>query len=113
MLTVASMDVICRFQEFHVAYIFIKMGNSPRPGVFALERSKDYGKTWQPWQYFADTPSDCNTFFGAGGFSDSISRDDSIICTTEYSRVVPLEGGEVCNLLVLLKSHDSSKDTFL
>ena len=39
-----------------MAYVFIKMGNSPRPGVFALERSTDFGDTWKPWQYFADTP---------------------------------------------------------
>lgn len=31
------------------------MGNSPRPGVWALERSTDNGKTYMPWQYFADT----------------------------------------------------------
>ena len=82
-------------QEFHVAYIFIKMANSPRPGVFALERSYDYGETWQPWQYFADTPTDCEQFFGDVGYSPSITRDDSVICSTDYSKVVPLEGGEV------------------
>ena len=71
------------------------MANSPRPGVFALERSNDDGKTWSVWQYFADTPSDCNTFFGREGYSQSIVRDDSVICATEYSKVVPLEGGEV------------------
>ena len=80
-----------------MAYVFIKMANSPRPGVFALERSTDNGQTWRPWQYFADTPSDCNAFFGRAGYSASIERDDSVICATEYSRVVPLEGGEVCN----------------
>jgi len=82
-------------QEFHVAYIFIKMANSPRPGVFALERSKDYGETWQAWQYFADTPADCEQFFGEAGYSRSITTDDSVICSTDYSKVVPLEGGEV------------------
>ena len=70
------------------------MANSPRPGVFALERSTDYGQTWEAWQYFADTLSDCRTFFG-DNFEEGITRDDSVICTTEYSRVVPLEGGEV------------------
>jgi len=84
-----------------VAYVFMKMGNSPRPGVFALERSKDHGKTWQPWQFFADTQSDCNVFFGRDGYSERIDRDDSVICATEYSKVVPLEGGEVCNPIVL------------
>ncbi|XP_034947491.1 laminin subunit alpha [Chelonus insularis] len=81
-------------QEFHVAYVFIKMGNSPRPGLWVLEKSKDYGKTWQPWQYFSDSASDCLTFFGVDSRTQ-ITRDDSVICTTEYSKIVPLEGGEI------------------
>jgi len=83
-----------------VAYIFIKMANSPRPGVFVLERSKDSGETWQPWQYFADTLADCEQFFGDAGYSRTITRDDSVICSTDYSSVVPLEGGEVCRVCV-------------
>lgn len=81
-------------QEFHVAYFLIKMANSPRPGVWALERSVDYGKTWKAWQYFADTESDCYDFFGVP-VTNKITRDDQVICTTEYSKIVPLEGGEV------------------
>jgi len=75
------------------------MANSPRPGVFALERSNDNGKTFQPWQYFADTPSDCETFFGRHGYSQRITSDDTVICTTEYTNVVPLEDGEVSQRL--------------
>ncbi|KAH0550044.1 laminin subunit alpha [Cotesia glomerata] len=81
-------------QEFHVAYVYIRMGNSPRPGLWVLEKSKDYGKTWQPWQYFSDSASDCITYFGVDSRMP-ISRDDSVICTTEYSKIVPLEGGEI------------------
>ncbi|XP_008557031.1 laminin subunit alpha [Microplitis demolitor] len=81
-------------QEFHVAYVYIRMGNSPRPGLWVLEKSKDYGKTWQPWQYFSDSASDCLTYFGVDSRTP-ITRDDSVICTTEYSKIVPLEGGEI------------------
>jgi laminin alpha 3/5 len=81
-------------QDFHVAYIYIKMANSPRPGVWALEKSVDHGQTFQPWQYFADTPSDCSNIF-ATPTTKSIARDDDVICTTQYSKVLPLEGGEV------------------
>ena len=74
------------------------MGNSPRPGVFALERSKDNGQTFKPWMYFADTPSDCVNFFDTPA-SSAIVADDTVLCTTSYSKVVPLENGEVmlCN----------------
>lgn len=81
-------------QEFHVAYVYIKMANSPRPGVWALEKSTDYGKTWSAWQYFSDTANDCLVYFGVDSHK-TITRDDSVICTTEYSQIVPLEGGEI------------------
>lgn len=38
-----------------MAYVFIRMANSPRPGVWALEKSMDKGVTFTPWQYFADS----------------------------------------------------------
>lgn len=82
------------FQEFHVAYVYIRMGNSPRPGLWVLEKSSDYGKTYTPWQYFSDSPADCDTYFGKESLQP-ISKDDSVICSTEYSKIVPLEGGEV------------------
>lgn len=81
-------------QEFHVAYVFIKMGNSPRPGVWTLERSRDFGQTYTPWQYFAETQADCIQYFGALSIQ-KISRDDSVICETKFSSIVPLEGGEI------------------
>ena len=85
------------FQEFHIAYVIIEMANSPRPGVWALEKSVDYGKTWEPWQYFADTPADCEVFFDTP-ISREITEDDQVICTSEMSKIVPLENGEVCTL---------------
>ncbi|ERL89440.1 hypothetical protein D910_06807 [Dendroctonus ponderosae] len=81
-------------QEFHVAYVYIYMANSPRPGLWVLEKSADYGKTYTPWQYFSDSPADCESYFGSETLQP-ITRDDSIICTTEYSKIVPLEGGEI------------------
>ncbi|CAF4748359.1 unnamed protein product [Pieris macdunnoughi] len=81
-------------QEFHVAYVFVRMGNSPRPGLWALEKSTDYGKTFKPWQYFSDSPQDCERYFGKTSLQP-ITSDDSVICSTEYSKIVPLEGGEI------------------
>ena len=76
------------------------MANSPRPSIFSLERSRDHGQTWQPWQYFADNPSDCFNFFGVKA-NERISSDDSVICTTQFSKVVPLENGEVRTIIFL------------
>ncbi|CAG9836790.1 unnamed protein product [Diabrotica balteata] len=96
-------------QEFHVAYVYIKMANSPRPGLWILEKSADYGKTFTPWQYFSDSPSDCETFFGKESLAP-IAKDNSVICTTEYSKIVPLEGGEIP--ISLLKKRPSANHYF-
>lgn len=96
-------------QEFHVAYVFIKMANSPRPGVWVLERSQNLGETWEPWQYFADTPSDCINFFGSHSLGP-ISADDTVICETKFSKVVPLEGGEI--VVSLLNDRPSANDFY-
>nr|ABY40628.1 alpha 3,4,5-laminin [Ciona savignyi] len=81
-------------QVFHVAYVLIKFANSPRAGTWVLEKSSDHGKSFQPWQYFANTDSDCYNLFGMDSLEE-ITRDDSVICTSDYSSVVPLENGEV------------------
>lgn len=43
----------CIPQVFHVAYVLIKFANAPRPDLWVLERSTDFGHTYQPWQFFA------------------------------------------------------------
>ena len=75
------------------------MGNSPRPDVWILERSNDFGSTWSPWQYFAPTKEDCVKFFGNSSL-EPITRDDSVTCVTKFSKIVPLENGEITVKLV-------------
>ncbi|VVC44657.1 Hypothetical protein CINCED_3A025090 [Cinara cedri] len=96
-------------QEFHVAYVVVKMGNSPRPGVWVLERSADHGQTYHPWQYFADTVADCESYFGTESIKP-ISADDSVICDTSVSKIVPLENGEI--FVKLLANRPSANNFF-
>ncbi|KHJ40539.1 laminin EGF-like protein [Trichuris suis] len=70
------------------------MANSPRPGLWVLERSTDHGKTYLPWQYFAETPAQCEEFFGPDSLQP-IMDDDSVICSTEYSQIIPLGNGQI------------------
>ncbi|XP_013000023.2 laminin subunit alpha-5 isoform X2 [Cavia porcellus] len=86
-------------QVFHVAYVLIKFANSPRPDLWVLERSTDFGHTYQPWQFFASSKRDCLERFGPRTL-ERITQDDDVICTTEYSRIVPLENGEIVVSLV-------------
>ncbi|XP_067833792.1 laminin subunit alpha-3 isoform X2 [Heptranchias perlo] len=86
-------------QLFHVAYVLIKFANSPRPDLWVLERSIDFGRTYNPWQYFAHSKRDCEVLFGTRAHG-RITRDDDVVCTTEYSRILPLENGEIVISLV-------------
>ncbi|KAK7503934.1 hypothetical protein BaRGS_00004666, partial [Batillaria attramentaria] len=81
---------------YQVAYIIVKAANSPRPGNWVLERSID-GQTFKPWQYFAMTDQECRTVFGVRatlGVPTTLG-DDEVICTSRYSRLDPLENGEI------------------
>lgn len=85
------------------------MGNSPRPGLWTLEKSSDYGKTWKPWQHFSDSETDCEIYFGRDSLKP-IRKDDDVICTTEFSKIVPLESGEI--IVRLLNSRPSANNYF-
>ncbi|XP_066537073.1 laminin subunit alpha-3 [Hoplias malabaricus] len=86
-------------QLFHVAYVIVKFANSPRPDLWVLERSVDHGRSYVPWQYFAHSKRDCIEKFGKQP-NRKVRQDDDQICTTEYSRIVPLENGEIVVSLV-------------
>ncbi|KAM4040964.1 laminin subunit alpha-2 isoform 3-T3 [Anomaloglossus baeobatrachus] len=88
-------------QVFQIAYVIIKAANSPRPGNWILERSLD-GVTYKPWQYYAITDSECLTRYNiiprAG--IPSYVQDDEVICTSHYSKIHPLENGEIHTSLI-------------
>lgn len=46
---------------------------------------------------------DCESYFGKESIKP-ITADDSVICDTSFSKIVPLENGEVCiyNLFMYL-----------
>ncbi|XP_062413741.1 laminin subunit alpha-3-like isoform X1 [Pungitius pungitius] len=94
-------------QLFHVAYVLLKFANSPRPDLWVLERSVDNGRTFKPWQYFAHSKRECIERFGKQP-NARIVHDDDQLCTTEYSRIVPLENGEI--VVSLINGRPGSKN---
>ncbi|KAK6178652.1 hypothetical protein SNE40_011180 [Patella caerulea] len=88
-------------QVYQIAYIILKAANAPRPGNWILEKSID-GITYTPWQYFAISDGECREFYNvqpAIGVP-KFTRDDQVICTSRYSRLDPLENGEIFVSLV-------------
>ncbi|KAK2856042.1 hypothetical protein Q5P01_004777 [Channa striata] len=88
-------------QVFQIAYVILKAANSPRPGNWILERSID-GVTYEPWQYYAITDTECLTRFNIipRKGPPSYTRDDEVICTSFYSKIHPLENGEIHTSLI-------------
>uniref|UniRef100_W5LFW3 Basement membrane-specific heparan sulfate proteoglycan core protein n=1 Tax=Astyanax mexicanus TaxID=7994 RepID=W5LFW3_ASTMX len=88
-------------QIFQVAYVIIKAANSPRPGNWILERSLD-GINYQPWQYYAISDTECLTRYNITPRlgPPTYKRDEEVICTSYYSRLVPLEHGEIHTSLI-------------
>ena len=86
---------------YQVAYIILIAGVSPRPANWVLERSLD-GVSWQAWQYHAQSDEQCWLLYGMEPRKGkpSYKEDDEVICTSFYSSLKPLEGGEVSISLV-------------
>ncbi|XP_036269558.1 laminin subunit alpha-2 isoform X2 [Pipistrellus kuhlii] len=83
-------------QVFQIAYVIVKAANSPRPGNWILERSLD-DIEYKPWQYHAVTDTECLTLYNIYPRTGppSYSKDDEVICTSFYSKIHPLENGEI------------------
>jgi hypothetical protein len=56
--------------------------------------------------YWCCVCRDCETYFGRESLQP-ITRDDSVVCETQYSKVVPLEGGEVGDQSVYIIKIDT------
>ncbi|XP_024619438.1 laminin subunit alpha-1 [Neophocaena asiaeorientalis asiaeorientalis] len=88
-------------QVFQVAYVIIKAANAPRPGNWILEHSLD-GMEFSPWQYYAVSDTECLTHYNITPRRGppTYRADDEVICTSYYSRLVPLEHGEIHTSLI-------------
>ncbi|CAG9529626.1 unnamed protein product [Cercopithifilaria johnstoni] len=88
-------------QEYQVAYVIVKSAIAPRPGTWVLEKSLD-GINYQPWQYYAISDAECMRQFDVPATTGvpRFTRDDEVICTSYYSKLDPLENGEIYTSLV-------------
>lgn len=91
---------------YQIAYVTVKAGVAPRPAAMVLERSVD-GEEFLPWQFYADSDEECLARYGvpATPAKTPLERDDQVTCTAQYSKLFPLENGEVSSGAITLLSQ--------
>ncbi|VDM31174.1 unnamed protein product [Hydatigera taeniaeformis] len=90
-------------QVYQIVFILLRMGDSPRPANWILEKSID-GKVFHPWVFFAENAYQCQTLYQpmlnvtlrvTGNSRPHRLGNNEVYCTTFFSQPQNLQAGEI------------------
>lgn len=81
-----QLDLEAEFQITHMIVTFATY----RPAAMIIEKSNDFGQSWQPYRYFA---SNCAETFP--GIPVKLQNFTDVICDHRYSSIEPSKNGEL------------------
>nr|VZI19525.1 unnamed protein product [Spirometra erinaceieuropaei] len=96
-------------QVYQIVFVILRMGDSPRPANWILEKSID-GITFEPWVFFAETAETCRRLYQplisynmkiTSAPRPNSLRNDEVYCTTYFSQPQNLEAGEIIVTLTM------------
>ncbi|XP_070580917.1 netrin-1-like [Ptychodera flava] len=79
-------------KRFELTYVSLQFC-SARPDSMAIYKSQDYGKSWQPYQYYS---SQCRKMYGVSNRAVITKQNEQeALCTDSESSIEPTTGGRV------------------
>ena len=79
-------------KTFDITYVRV-IFDSPRPESWGIYKRKNEHSEWEPYQFYSAT---CRDTYGLPDSKETTRGDDTrVLCTSEYSDIVPLSKGNV------------------
>lgn len=87
-------------KAFDITYIRLRF-HSPKPESFAIFKKTTQESDWTVFQYYSGT---CQSTYNVSELTEAPSEDETrALCTSEFSDISPLTGGNV--IFRLVKSY--------